>query len=627
VPPVPPKTGICVSASQLPTLHNDGDRPRPELGEGLLLGRYRVLKRLGSGAFATVYAARDERLERDVAVKLLIRERIESQRFETEARAAARLAHPAIVTLFEATVDDDGAYLVSELVRGRTLAQLLASGGLSDRDVLQIGAALADALEHAHASGVIHRDVKPSNVLVPARRGERAPHAKLTDFGVARVIGGASLTRHGDVVGTLEYMAPEQAEGREAGPPADLYALALVVYEALTGVNPLRGADRRRASAHVPPLRRQRRDLPHQLGVAVDRALRPRPTERGSVAELRAALVNAIPGASEGTGVVAPRRWAVRDPTAKTELDRRRVPRAFASQAGGTSRVTATQAGGTSSAAEPPAGSTSEKLPARLRWPERGLGAVGAALAAWWICRYMLGAAPLAPVTTALLAAAAVLLAPRLGAVTSVFALAALAVAEGHAGAGLMLVAVAAITLLLLLGAPSLWPVPAGAVALGVLGLGLAWPAVVGCSPLPAVRRAGLAAAGLVWVAAAGALMRAPILWRPHRLPGSWAGSLPIALHQVLIPAAHATAAAAIVWAAAAAALPLLVRLRRPEAAIVLIAIWSGVTASATGAALAAPLHGAVAGAVLGGALAAAVPFARLLRKTRSRAVFSSTVP
>jgi serine/threonine protein kinase len=190
----------------------------------MVMDRYRLTKRLGSGAFGTVWSARDERLDRDVAVKILPRERVIHARFEREARAAARLQHPAIVTLYEAAVDDEGAYLVSELVRGRTLDALLEQGKLSDREILEVGVALCDALAHAHGQGVIHRDVKPSNVLIPNRGGggraggtPYGDRAKLTDFGVAHVIGGATLTHTGDVVGTLAYMAPEQAEGREAG--------------------------------------------------------------------------------------------------------------------------------------------------------------------------------------------------------------------------------------------------------------------------------------------------------------------------------------------------------------------------------------------------------------------------
>ena len=252
------------------------------------MDRYRLTKRLGSGAFGTVWSARDERLDRDVAVKVLPRERVIHARFEREARAAARLQHPAIVTLYEAAVDDEGAYLVSELVRGRTLDALLEQGKLSDREILEVGVSLCDALAHAHGQGVIHRDVKPSNVLVPNPVvGGRAvgDRAKLTDFGVAHVIGGATLTHTGDIIGTLAYMAPEQADGREVGPEADLYSLALVLYEALTGVNPQEHEPAHAAaSTFVPPLRRQRRDLDRRLAAGIDQALRPRPYERGTIA-------------------------------------------------------------------------------------------------------------------------------------------------------------------------------------------------------------------------------------------------------------------------------------------------------------------------------------------------------
>jgi serine/threonine protein kinase len=200
----------------------------------VVLGRYRLHRPLGAGGFGTVWLARDERLERDVAVKVLARERVVGGRFEREARAAARLSHPAIVTLYEAAVDDDAAYLVSELVRGATLSELLDAGRLSDRDIVEIGIAVSEALSHAHAQRVVHRDVKPSNVLIPEQPAA-GQVAKLTDFGVARLIGSDTLTRTGDVVGTAAYMAPEQADGREAGAAADLYSLALVLYEALTG--------------------------------------------------------------------------------------------------------------------------------------------------------------------------------------------------------------------------------------------------------------------------------------------------------------------------------------------------------------------------------------------------------
>src|SRR5919199_1614737 len=284
----------------------DGDLRR---AGALVLDRYRLLRRLGAGGFGVVWLAHDERLDRVVAVK-----RIETHnaaagtRAQREAKAAARLAHPGIVGLYESGRDEGAVYLVSELVRGRTLGELMDDGALSDRDVLAIGIALCDALAHAHGRGVVHRDVKPGNVMVPDEPHDGAGVAKLTDFGVARIAGDDVLTRTGDVVGTLAYMAPEQAEGREAGAEADLYALALVLYEALAGVNPVRArgaaSTARRVGARLPPLGRLRRDLPLDLCAAIDRALLPRPEQRGTVGELRAALATALPDAAEEEGTI-----------------------------------------------------------------------------------------------------------------------------------------------------------------------------------------------------------------------------------------------------------------------------------------------------------------------------------
>src|SRR3954464_1819039 len=212
------------------------DAVAPAADPTLVMGRYRLQERLGSGGFGTVYAAHDERLDRPVAIKVMPGDRAAPERARREAIAVARLDHPGIVALFDAGEEGGARYLVSELVDGRTLAQLEAEGALSDRDVLRAGLALADALAHAHERGVIHRDVKPQNVIVPDDDGRwlgmpRAAPAKLTDFGVAHLAGEESLTRTGDVVGTLAYMAPEQAAGRPAGEAADLYSLAPVLYE------------------------------------------------------------------------------------------------------------------------------------------------------------------------------------------------------------------------------------------------------------------------------------------------------------------------------------------------------------------------------------------------------------
>ncbi len=283
---------------------------RPAIGWGApVLGRYRLLQRLGAGGFGVVWRAHDELLDREVAVKAIpLPAGEDRERATREALAAARLAHPAIVALYEACAAADTFYLISELVHGETLAQLIADDALSDEEVIEIGIALADALGHAHGRGVIHRDIKPHNVLVPAQpdpdqAAERPPlrggaPAKLTDFGGALLAGEESLTRTGDVLGTLAYMAPEQIDGVEVGAEADLYSLALVLYEALSGVNPVRGptpaATARRIGEQPPPLERHRRDLPRALTRALDRALQSDPELRGTLAELRDVLAHGL---------------------------------------------------------------------------------------------------------------------------------------------------------------------------------------------------------------------------------------------------------------------------------------------------------------------------------------------
>src|SRR4051812_11936745 len=282
-------------------------------GAEVVLDRYRLVRRLGGGGFGVVWLAHDLKLDRTVAVKRIPAPDAETaKRAQREGVAAARLQHPAIVALHEAGADDENVYLVSELVRGATYARLLEEGALSDRDVVEIGVALCDALAHAHKRGIIHRDVKPLNILVPDAVDQAhppGPPAKLTDFGVARIAGDDALTRTGDVVGTLAYMAPEQAEGAEVGAEADLYALALCLYEGLSGVNPVRargaGATARRVGQRLPPLGRLRRDLPLDLCGAIDAAVWPHAEERGTLGELRAALATALDAVDDEPGTVA----------------------------------------------------------------------------------------------------------------------------------------------------------------------------------------------------------------------------------------------------------------------------------------------------------------------------------
>jgi len=600
-----------MSASKLPTRLRLGAPPiqsAPDRGgfgratgqAPLVLGRYRLLRRLGAGGFGTVWLARDERLDREVAVKIVPSERIVGGRFQREARAAARLEHPGIVTLYEAAVDDQGAYLVSELVRGATLHDALRAGRLSDQGIVSIGIALCDALAHAHSQGVVHRDVKPSNVLIPDRPATPAQVAKLTDFGVARVVGGDSLTGTGDVVGTAAYMAPEQAEGLQAGAGADLYSLALVIYEALTGVNPVRpgtAAQRaRRLGAHLPPLRRQRRDLPREMGQGIDLALRPRPRERGSLGELRRALVAAQGQVKDRPGVVAT-PWLAR---AKHEES------------------------GVAVRGEDPLAAEHDALPgpdpidaAKDVWPSRAVAAGATAGLAAWMSSRLLSSQPPTPAVVAILAGGLTLALPRIGwaAMTVSFCLA--AALEHHAGAALVVFLGALLPAILLPRRGTAWPLGAGAPALGLIGLAGAWPALAARAGT-SWRRAALGLTGWVWL-----LIAAPIagrvLYLPH-LPGTpparlWIGSVGQAVHHVLVPlVSGAVLAPALVWAIAAVVLPWLISGCSLAGDAVRVTIWAVLLVLAT-TVIAGLLHGpqgagappsALLGAVGGAAVAIA---------------------
>jgi eukaryotic-like serine/threonine-protein kinase len=262
----------------------------------LVLNRFLIERRIGSGGFGVVYEAWDGRLERPVAVKAIESHGEQGcQRVLREAQAAARLNHPGIVTLYEMGEEDGNALLVTELVDGSTLAGLSREGALSDREIAEIGADLCEALDHAHSRSVVHRDIKPQNVLV-TDGGE--PRAKLMDFGIARLTDAAALTAPGDVVGTLAYMSPEQAEGRSAGPEADVYSLALMLYECWSGENPNRrssaAATARAIGSRPRPLHRARPDLPRELTSAIDACLNARPTHRLALEELGTAIEDSL---------------------------------------------------------------------------------------------------------------------------------------------------------------------------------------------------------------------------------------------------------------------------------------------------------------------------------------------
>ncbi|GGZ57788.1 serine/threonine-protein kinase [Streptomyces bluensis] len=218
--------------------------PRQDPGAGrLIAGRYRLLAKLGHGGMGTVWRAKDETVDREVAVKeprvpdhLPDRERSKAfERMRREARAAARLDHPAVVNVHDVAVVDGQPWIVMELVQGRSLGAVLQEGTLGVRDAAKIGLEVLGALEAAHAAGILHRDVKPDNVLLG-----RHDRVVLTDFGIAQIEGETNLTDTGSFVGSPEYIAPERVLGQRPGPASDLWSLGVVLYAATEGVSPFR---------------------------------------------------------------------------------------------------------------------------------------------------------------------------------------------------------------------------------------------------------------------------------------------------------------------------------------------------------------------------------------------------
>ncbi|MER5254875.1 serine/threonine-protein kinase [Streptomyces sp. NPDC002855] len=215
-------------------------------------GRFELLERLGSGGMGTVWRARDTVLHREVAIKevrptereLTVEEsRVLRERVLREARALARLNHPHVVTIHHIVDTGPHPWLVMELLPGRTLQDLLEQGTLPPHEAARIGRELLSALRVAHAAGILHRDVKPANVLLRGEvPGGAGPSVVLTDFGIASLHGSTQLTATGDLIGSPEYMAPERIRGTDQGPAADLWSLGLVLYLAVEGVSPLRRA-------------------------------------------------------------------------------------------------------------------------------------------------------------------------------------------------------------------------------------------------------------------------------------------------------------------------------------------------------------------------------------------------
>lgn len=277
--------------------------------------RYELGEVLGRGGMSEVRAGRDLRLGRDVAIKLLTGAGADAsqmrERFDAEARAVASLSHPNVVMVFDSGEHENVPFLVMERLPGRTLADEIAAGPLTADRAARLATDVLAALGAAHAAGIVHRDVKPGNVLLSADGG-----AKVSDFGIAKTTSTTALTDDGTLLGTPGYVAPERLAGAPATPQSDLYSAGVLLYEALSGQLPFEGDSpaallRAITEGRPVPLLERRPDLPGYLDRAVKKAMETEPSSRFATAtEMAAALVDEGPGAEETAVLVVPRPHA-----------------------------------------------------------------------------------------------------------------------------------------------------------------------------------------------------------------------------------------------------------------------------------------------------------------------------
>ena len=283
--------------------------PRGEL----VLDRYRPLRPLGSGGSGSVWLARDERNGLDVALKIVPREGKAADRAEREAEAAARLRHERCLRAYGFGSDSGHVYIAYEYVGGQTLRDAMRGGALRDGQAVEAAAQILDGLAHAHSRGIVHRDVKPSNVLLAEDDGISV---RLLDFGLAQFDEAETLTAVGDVPGTLAYISPERLRGEEACSASDVWAVGILLWEALAGKHPFWGVPLPQMAGTIeagcPSLQPERPDLPKRLLSAISHALAPDPARRPPAAALAKELRSALAGDKRSANVerVSPRALA-----------------------------------------------------------------------------------------------------------------------------------------------------------------------------------------------------------------------------------------------------------------------------------------------------------------------------
>jgi eukaryotic-like serine/threonine-protein kinase len=272
----------------------------------LLGGRYRLEAPIAAGGMSTVHRGWDVVHQRAVAVKLYLpnEDTAARRRFDEEVRTQRSLSHPGLVPVYDAGCDDGQPYLILGLVEGETLRDRLSAGPLPAGQVRRLGARLAEILAYVHSQGVIHRDVKPSNVLLDA---DTTPY--LSDFGISRMVDGTRLTATGQFVGTAGYLAPEQVLGEEVGPAADVYALGLVLLECLTGQAEYTGSDVEMAVARLNREPRIPGDIPLDLASAIGAMTARDPRQRPAAVECSAFLYNALAAPAHPASTVTGARW------------------------------------------------------------------------------------------------------------------------------------------------------------------------------------------------------------------------------------------------------------------------------------------------------------------------------